>query len=54
MRKRNVGEAAVALAASVRQRRTRSRQREVGWPTDEEELLYAERRSGRASDAPRV
>jgi hypothetical protein len=41
---RNVGQAAVALATSVERRRWRSRQREVGWPSDEETVLYAEQR----------
>lgn len=44
MRIRNVSQAVVALAASVQQRRMRSHQREVGWPTEQEEMLFAEQR----------
>lgn len=44
MAKRNVGWAVLALAAKVEQRRIRNRVYEVGWPTPEEDRLYAEQR----------
>lgn len=43
-RKRNVSWAVLALVARAEQGRMRQRVFEVGWPTPEEDKLYAEQR----------
>ncbi len=44
MKSRTVGQAVLALAVRAEKRRMRRHQREIGWPTEREQVLYAEQR----------